>query len=58
MAKGEALDHTENDQGAWIVWTRGPPDLIKCTFFKEEVITAQINMRGEHLDRQIAIQRR
>ena len=46
------------DRRAWIMWTHSPPDLIKCTCFKEGVITAQINARGEHPDRRIAIQRR
>ena len=58
MAEGGALGQTENDRSAWIVWTRGPPDLIKCTCFKEGVITAHINAWGEHPDRQIAIKRR
>ena len=58
VADGGALDQTENDQSTWIVWTLGPPDLIKRTCFKEGVITAQINARGEHLDRRIAIKRR
>ena len=58
VAEGGALDQTENDRSAWIVWTRGPPDLIKRTCFKEGVITAQINARGEHPDRRIAIKRR
>ena len=55
VAEGGALDQTENDRSAWIVWTPGPPDLIKHTCFKEGVIMAQINARGEHPHRRIAI---
>ena len=58
VAEGGALDQTENDRSVWIVWTRGPSDLIKSTCFKDGVITAQINARGEHPDRQIAIKQR
>ena len=40
--KEEPWIKRQNDQSVWIAWTRGPPESIKRTCFKEGVTTASI----------------
>ena len=53
--KEEPWIERRNDRRAWIAWTRGPPNLIRCTCLKGGVIKALIESRATHPDRQIAI---